>query len=464
MFPSWRLQLREAEQALRDGRLDEAYRLVSQGELRTYLPGRRLCQKVAGQIADRAGRRLMGGQSSEGWRDLETACSLIGEVDEVLAVREAIVERYLRDAEGDIAAGEPSAAIARLEGLRRHVSPGLEMRHLEEVARRLQSARNLGLRGRFADAEQQLARAAALRPDIEEIQRQRTLCNEHLQSCNQLSEQLHKAMAKEDWSETLILADRLLELAPEHPLAQDGRRRAWSRVGAGEPRPPQRPVALGPSRQSSDTTGGVPQQHGPTETLTREAGSRFLLWVDGVGGYLVCFQDQVVLGQAVPGRQVDIPILGDLSRQHARLRREDGYVIEPIHPVCIDGREVRDRTMLNDGNEIQLGSGVRLRFRQPHALSATARLDIVSRHRTQPTADGVLLMAESCVLGPKWQNHVVCREWANDVVLYRRDGELFCRAMEPIEIDGQFCEGQGRLACNSHVTGSDFSLCLEEIA
>ena len=44
-----------------------------------------------------------------------------------------------------------------------------------------------------------------------------------------------------------------------------------------------------------------------------------------------------------------------------------------------------------------------------HVLSASARLEMVSRHRTQPHVDGILLMAESCVLGPKWQNHVVCR-------------------------------------------------------
>jgi hypothetical protein len=73
-------------------------------------------------------------------------------------------------------------------------------------------------------------------------------------------------------------------------------------------------------------------------------------------------------------------------------------------------------------------------------------------------------MAESCVLGPKWQNHVTCRDWQGDVVLYRRDGELFCRAMESIEIDGHLCDGRGPLSSNSHVSGSDFSMSLEELS
>lgn len=191
---------------------------------------------------------------------------------------------------------------------------------------------------------------------------------------------------------------------------------------------------------------------------------RFMLWVDGVGGYLVCLQEAVCLGLATPGNAVEVPILGDVSRRHARLRREDGYVVEPLQPVRVNGRPICGSASLSDGDEIELGESVRLRFRQPHALSATARLEFLSRHRTEPSAIGILLMAESCVLGPKWQDHVVCREWSHDVVLFRRDERLFCRALEPLEIDGRRCEGQSPVAPGTHVEGSDFSFCLRQLA
>jgi len=197
----------------------------------------------------------------------------------------------------------------------------------------------------------------------------------------------------------------------------------------------------------------------------RPAGRRFLLWIDGVGGYLVCLSDEVILGQACPECQVDVPIQADLSRRHAKIARQgDGYVIESWQTTRVNGQTIRGKTLLSDGDEIELAQAVRLRFRQPHALSASARLDFVSHHRTHPKADGVLLMAESCVLGPKWQNHVVCRDWQGDVVLYRRDGELFCRAMDSIEIDGRVCDGRGQIHPNSHVSGSDFSMSLEELS
>jgi hypothetical protein len=190
---------------------------------------------------------------------------------------------------------------------------------------------------------------------------------------------------------------------------------------------------------------------------------RFMLWVDGVGGYLMCLGDTVCLGLATPGNAVDIPIMGDLSRRHARLRREDGYTIEPVKAVRVNGRPIHSATSLADGDEIELGEGVRLRFRQPHALSATARLEFLSRHRTQPSAVGILLMAESCVLGPQWQDHVVCRQWAHDVVLFRRDERLFCQTLGPLEVDGRHSQGQAAIAPGAHVEGSDFSFCLQQV-
>ena len=61
---------------------------------------------------------------------------------------------------------------------------------------------------------------------------------------------------------------------------------------------------------------------------------RALLWVDAVGGFLVCLDDQVVLGQPSPGGAIALPILADLSRRHAVIRREAGaYVLEPFQSV-----------------------------------------------------------------------------------------------------------------------------------
>lgn len=191
---------------------------------------------------------------------------------------------------------------------------------------------------------------------------------------------------------------------------------------------------------------------------------RFMLWVDGVGGFLVTLADCVTLGQPGGPRPADIPILGDLSSRHARIHRDgEGYLIDAIHEVRLNGRPVTGLAPLEDGTRIALGSVVRMVFHRPHALSATARLDFESHHRTQPSADAILLMADSCVLGPRRHSHVVCRNWPDELILYRHDDDLYCRANGVLHIDGVAYDRRGILTRNSHVTFDQCALCLEDL-
>jgi pSer/pThr/pTyr-binding forkhead associated (FHA) protein len=191
---------------------------------------------------------------------------------------------------------------------------------------------------------------------------------------------------------------------------------------------------------------------------------RFMLWVDAVGGFWVCMGDEVSLGQPVRRSAIDVPILADVSSHHAVIRRDgEGYLIEAIRSVEVDDRPIRQAAPLADGNQIKLGGSVRMDFRRPHPLSATARLDIVSGHRTQPSSDAVLLMADSCILGPNPNCHVVCRDWPVEVVLYRQRDELYCRAPGTFEVDGLSREGHCRITRHSRITGDGFSITLEEV-
>ncbi|MBM4094997.1 MAG: FHA domain-containing protein [Planctomycetes bacterium] len=465
MFQGWRFKLREAEEAYEHGQLDEACRLLRQADLHQYLPGKRLGVRVACGLAERARRRVIHGDLVSGWQDLASAQSLVGESGDVLAARQEIVAVVVGEAEAHVAAGETARAVALMEQLERHDVKDESVRRVKEVARRLESAQRLARLGNFSEAAAHLRTADAMCPHVTVVATLRQEYEGKADPFRQLTESLHRAVASQQWTDAASIADRALALAPENHLARDVRRRAWAQVGAGQAA--SAAVTATALRGNNRTNGQrpEPQQDGHASAPPERKEPRFLLWVDGIGGFLVCLADEVVLGQATFQSRIDVPLQADLSRQHAKIaRRGDGYVIEPYHEARINGQVMRGRTLLSDGDEIELGKTVRLRFRQPHALSASARLEFASNHRTQPAVDAVLLMAESCVLGPKWQNHVVCPDWHSDVVLYRRDGALFCRAMESIEIDGQLCDGRGQLGLNSHVTGGDFSLSLEELA
>ncbi|MBI2479698.1 MAG: FHA domain-containing protein [Planctomycetia bacterium] len=447
MFQTWRLKLREAEEAYKAGDLAKAGRMLVDESLTHFLPGRKLAAKVTTQKAQRAINSIKSSDFDSAWGEIDEAISLSGETTAVLEAKRKVVEAALQNIGLILRTGDASAAMAAIEALERRKIAAAPLVTLKQVAQRIHSAANLAKHGKFAEAESQLEIAMRLRPDFVEFEQGRADCRQRAERFRDLTEQLHQAMAQRNWSEVVQLADQLLQLAPESKLAKEARKQAWAKVGA----------KFVDSRR-------VPNSWSGENDLGEVNGERFLLWVDGVGGYLVSLASEIVLGQAAPGNRVDVPILADISRRHAKIRRDgEGYTIEPLHVLRLNGKAIQTQAILSDGDEVELGSGVRFRFRRPHALSASARLDLISRHRTQPYADSILLMAESCVLGPRWQNHVVCPDWESDVVLYRQDDELYCRAMDAIEIDGELCDGRGRLNSNSHVAGSDFSMSLEEL-
>ena len=141
-----------------------------------------------------------------------------------------------------------------------------------------------------------------LRPEFVEFEQGRSDCRERAKSFHNLTEQLHLAMADENWSEVVPIADQLLQLAPESTLAKEARKKAWAKVGA----------------KFVDSCS-TPSRMDLENDLGEVTGERFLLWVDGVGGYLVSLANEIVLGQAAPGNRVDIPILADISRRHAKI-------------------------------------------------------------------------------------------------------------------------------------------------
>ena len=190
-----------------------------------------------------------------------------------------------------------------------------------------------------------------------------------------------------------------------------------------------------------------------------------ILWVDGVGGYMVLLKDELVLGQAIPGNDVDIPLIGDLSREHAILRRaDDTYLIEPRAAVSVGGYALHGVTPLNDGDEIELGPSVHMRFRQPTPLSDTARLNVLSHHRTQPYSDGILLFGQTCLIGNNDSNHIRCPDCDEQIVISRtEDGNFRFRANQRVEIDGISTADTGILEWNANLSGPNFALRFEQL-
>ncbi len=192
--------------------------------------------------------------------------------------------------------------------------------------------------------------------------------------------------------------------------------------------------------------------------------SRYKIWIDGVGAYLVCLGSRVTIGgPRHDGNSADIPLMANLSRLHATfVRSGENYLLEAHAPAKVADRIVEGAAHLNNNYTLEFGGTVRLKFRVPSVLSATAVLDFVSDHRPSQSVDGVVLMDETCLLGAGRENHIRCPDWSESVLLYRKDGGFRCKSSSDLVIAGKVAGGDAAIEPGDIVTGLDVRFRIEE--
>ena len=506
MLGQWRIVLRQAEESARAGRFDEALALANRPEVADHHHAVQLRNRLALDLMARAGRRGEADDLAGAVEDLALAERLGAAPDALAASRLKLADAVSAEVRADLDAGEPARVVERIDGLTRHKVSGPALRRTREVAEAWQTALDESRRGEFGRAHDQLDRAerlaagaasaslAAARRDLETRQK----------AAAPKVETLYAALQKGQWAEVLNAAEAVLETVPEHPAARQARTSAWQQIAAINPsgaslpsrgsRAPQAstPIASGLASGVTETEGGVvfheptpPQTPSESEPIVWlnpvpkfgsfapvrpaarvvESGpkGRFLLWVDAIGGFLVCLDDEVVLGRAGADGGADVPLMGDLSRNHATIRRDgDSYVLRANQPTFVNGQKI-ESAPLRDGDVIRLGPSVEIEFRQPSPVSASARLSVVSRHRLPQAVDGVLLMADTCIIGRSAQSHVLAPGLREPVVLYRQGSALWCRAAGGFEVDGRSCAARAPLTLQSSVLGDGFSFSLEAL-
>lgn len=440
------MTLRQATEALENGRLEEAQRLLCQPGAQGHKGSSELLQQIAHRYLERGERHLQHDDSVAAWNDLQHA-EQIGVLDDAAArLRQALVRRGLAEARLLFDAGEPARAADALAKLRERGGQGADQQLLEEGAKGWIQVRELAGRGEFAQALASMERVRRLLPAIACLDRFDDDLKQASQKFASAIVKLHEAVASENSQEVLALAEQVLALAPQHTEARKARSRAWKVLEASTaptPRPHLQPA-------NPDKPRLVPSE-------------RFLLWIDGIGGYLVCLGARVMLGQAAPEEGVDVPLFADVSRLHAAVTRDaEGYLLEAFRAVQVNGQPA-ERALLRPGDRVTMGTCCQFLFSQPVPVSGTARLEWVSGHRLPLAIDKVFLMADTLVLGPGEQSHIMIPDLEKPVVLFRQKEGLGVRHAGNLTVDGQPCRERGMLAKNSRVCGDDFALSVEPV-
>ena len=205
------------------------------------------------------------------------------------------------------------------------------------------------------------------------------------------------------------------------------------------------------------------QPTAPTIASLHEQLARFVLWIDGVGGYLVCLSHRITIGKSQADAPVDIALIADVSRHHATIQRDpEGYFLEAARKVQINGKPV-EKTLLRSGDRITLGSSCQVQFWQPVPVSTSARLDMVSGHRFAEPVQAAILMADTLVIGPAAQSHVNVPDMTQPLILFRNKSSLAARWSGKLTINGHEYQERAPLEPGASLATEQISLALERV-
>lgn len=457
-------------------------------------------QQLTRALAGRADEYISGQRLPDAWRDLSWAAEFADASlsDLVSKQTNRLVELTIESADGMLQVGKANHAIDLIGLLDDRAIADWRADRIRKVAGYLSSAEKLAALGRLDDAIDRLSKANTLYPELKSLDDRILSKRKRQKKLETLTGELQSSALACHWDKVASHCQEILKIAPQHEIAIGARRHALlqmkrrTSVGSRLTNVPvasdqgnaddfviNRDSAEIKKRQGKPNRSTVKSEEvvAPVEAgLSRETleggqdekpncGS-FLIWVDGVGGYLVCTKSINLIGQAIQGATVSIPLQADVRQRHARIEAIGGmHLIQPLGPMRIDGRDVAldESHVLRTGQTLTLGNGVDLVYAQSHPLSKSARMDFVSRHRTLPWSDGIILAGQSVILGPNPNNHVFCPRWKGDLILFRRKDQWYARSDREFCIDDAPRALEGPIAFNSHLVGEEFSLTLEPI-
>jgi hypothetical protein len=442
------LTLRQARAALQNGRLEEAQQLLSLPAVRGHRQSWGLLQQLTQGYIDRGQRHLRQHNAAAAWDDLLQAEALAPTDPGAQTLRLTLTRQGLAELRSLLESGETQRAVEVLGRLGQKAVAQAELRQLEDAVKDWVLTQDLADRGEFPLAQQMFERVKRVVTGGMGVERfQQDLAGRTARFAETLPP-LHEAVDQRRWRDVLHLADAVLAVAPQHAEARKARGRAWK-------------------SQEPETVAEARTGHSLESTATDEINAppkRFLLWIDGVGGYLICLGTRVSFGQATAEGSVDVPLLADVSRLHAVLQRDgEGYVIESTRALSVNGKPAA-RATLNPGDRVTLGAACQFLFQTPVPVSTTARLDLVSGHRLPLSIDGILLMAETAVIGPGPAAHIPVSDIEKSVVLYRTKDGLGIRSPGEFKVNGNAAKDREVLPPYATVSTPHLCLAIEPAA
>ncbi len=480
------VRIRSAEKALREGRLDDAYRLATAPDIRSHKRGVAVLETLAKQFLDRARGHYRADQFPEANSDLVKARagnvlqSEIAELHDQVATVEAEFKRNaqsrhdrVRQARHRIEHGSLAAGRRILEQASQGDTTAKNLQNeidgkMSDVEGLLRSADQLASQGQWASAADRLRKAKRTNPHHPGvIQAETKMCDEvcsliqsHLQqgklmlathlldalgdlgdgivSKKEVGELLATVRKSSDCFQSrdyagarrhLLTADRMVQECKWIKEAMDQLRHledistALRSGPLGETMESQIPEPANTHKRAIDETIAIPHRRPSIAGLP----GHLLLLVDGGGSFLILRNTEASIGRIVASQSADIPLFSDLAERHANIARvDDDYFLFSPKDVEVAGRTTKHQ-LLRDGDRIVLGQKAKFTFRMPSRKSPTGVLDLSDTTKMPNDVRRVVLMQQHVTIGFGPTAHIPCRHAGTPLILFERKGQLWIR-------------------------------------
>lgn len=488
------VRIKQAECALADGRLDEAFEIAKSEDVRRHRRGQKLIGKLSRALAKRGQKSLAADQLQQALSDCNKADKLGGNLSEISKLRQAICMAMEEKKFGH------QQRSAKLAQAKEHIDNGwlsvgeqiladgtggqeADVLLQQAATRRLQidsAVSKAGSAIKRGDIEtaidvMRMADAASSNNETvaEIIGKIRTNANQ------QIREKLNEGRV--DLAEALL--DKLLLLGTESvetkelglavgfcrqgaELIETGRAEAAAKVlkklkailpsakwidtaikQAQKASEAAEALHTGPlgvynvnNLRSNDLAEGkslVGLGNNTTVKNDSQLPSKFVLQIDGVGSFLVFRNKTITAGAISSSQRPDLGLLAEPSMPVACIERTDeDYFLHSQKPIFINDKPVTKK-LLADSDRIALSARCRMKFYIPNAASTTAVLDLDGGRLPRPDVRRIILMDRDILIGPGFNNHIRAERVKNTVTLFIQNGKLGCRTKEKVMVGDQ---------------------------
>ncbi len=209
---------------------------------------------------------------------------------------------------------------------------------------------------------------------------------------------------------------------------------------------------------------------------------RLLLWIDGIGHYLLCLEPEIWIGRYVPLSGIQVPIHADIGRRHVRLiRDESGAVNIQAHwPTCLVSKssqvqpdeefqiqrlslDARTETVpvLESNLKLELGERVVLEYQKP-AIDRPVTIRSLSGHRTVPAANAIVWMDRRLTIGGNASFDIHCRNRTGQLVIEFGEDGVFVTGADCVSMPAE-TETLTPGRAGVRISAADISLVLEPL-